>query len=524
MAEQAPEQAVTTAGRYRQIPLGNKPYASAYQSVGKEICRNLYMENTPSGFSKAPYYFLKVPGLKRWIDSDNGNLCRGIYATASGRIFYACGTSLYEASIPTQGGPAVRTYRGDILSFSGRVNFADNGDWLLFVDGQNGYQYDLNTDVLSVIGADGNDQSFPNGTEHITCIDTYFICAEPNTDTYYWSNPGYELNPESLFPNDRWIATNSGKKIAYPDSIKAVCQCNNMLWLFGSSSIECHYDTGDTTGQLWARYTGAIIEIGCIAQQSPARYLNNVYWIGGDAKTGSIGIFTNEGFLPKRISTRGIEQIMSGFMSIEDAFGFVYSQNGHAFYVLQFPTDQRTLVYDMVTDCWHERSRLDPDTGVSSCWQGAGFAFYRSLFVAGDLKSNGLFTIDADHFVNDDLRTATGHTQIQCEKTTPILFSNGVQQRIHEIQILASQGVGLPADDDRDTGRDPVLLVSMSRDFGNRWGNERAIPLGKIGEYAKRSRSLAWGMGRNILFRIRFTDPTEFILVGFVVNASPMER
>ena len=41
--------------------------------------------------------------------------------------------------------------------------------------------------------------------------------------------------------------------------------------------------------------------------------------------------------------------------TIADAIGFTYTQRGHKFYVLTFPTGGLTLVYDIAQGLWHER-------------------------------------------------------------------------------------------------------------------------------------------------------------------------
>lgn len=42
------------------LPLGAKPYSQPYNSVGKEICQNLYVETSTTETAKAQYYYIKI--------------------------------------------------------------------------------------------------------------------------------------------------------------------------------------------------------------------------------------------------------------------------------------------------------------------------------------------------------------------------------------------------------------------------------------------------------------------------------
>ena len=47
---------------------------------------------------------------------------------------------------------------------------------------------------------------------------------------------------------------------------------------------------------------------------------------------------------------------MGLYPMLSDAFGYCYSDGGHTFYVLTFPSGNATWVYDATTAMWHERS------------------------------------------------------------------------------------------------------------------------------------------------------------------------
>jgi hypothetical protein len=57
-------------------------------------------------------------------------------------------------------------------------------------------------------------------------------------------------------------------------------------------------------------------------------------------------------------------------------------------------------------------------------------------------------------------------------------------------------------------GFDPKLMVSMSRDAGYTYGPWRLISIGKQGEYRRRVKANGLGIGRNVVIKIQYSDPT----------------
>jgi hypothetical protein len=510
------------------ILIGNeRPYTSPYNSVGVEICHNLYTEISPTSTTKQPYYFIKIPGLRLLSPETSATSiggCRGLF-TASNNSTYICNSNKVMRLLEN----GSRELIGTIGTYTGNISFADNGTQMMIVDGMNGWIYDFTTATFTKITDQyfpgNNDQSAPNT---VVCIDTYFIVNIPSTNSYYWSNSYYQylddatqiyenFNPAVV--NGYWTPLQSGQKIARAGNILKVLDTNNMLWLFGNNSIEVHYNTGNPP-QIWARYQSAILEVGLAAKDSPARYANNIFWLGSD-KNGAIGVFVNDQYSPKRISTRGIEQIINLMPKYTDAVGYVYSQSGHTFYILQFLSAKKTLVFDIITGAWHERTYLDKDTGDLSCWKGMFSAFNFSENIVGDLDTDAYYWLDQQYYQNDD-PDGVGVNYIKCQKTTSILWSNGNRIKIHSIQPMLQQGTGTNINTVAGVGQDPTMQIAISRDSGNSYSTERMVSIGRMGQYGYRSRSLTWGIGRNIVFKLTVTDPVQVIIVGLLADVTPL--
>jgi hypothetical protein len=95
---------------------------------------------------------------------------------------------------------------------------------------------------------------------------------------------------------------------------------------------------------------GVFIEHGCVAKHSVAKHDLTVFWLSKD-KDGQGVVIAGKNYAAGRISTHAIEQEFSTYSRLDDAIGYTYQQGGHPFYVLSFPTANRTWVFDMATDC-----------------------------------------------------------------------------------------------------------------------------------------------------------------------------
>ena len=491
------------------IPLGDKPYSTAVISVGRELCENLYKEVSSSASAKAPYFYVKIPGLRLLSPQGSTSPCRGIFTASNFRTFVAAGTTfaeLFEDGSSSTISTALRTSTGP-------VSMSDNGVHLLLVDGTDGWILDYETGAFTRLDSSLDAQAgFPAGATHCRCIDTYFLANNPRTNQYGWSEPGDGLS---------WSGLNVGMKIGKPDNVIALEDCANMLWVVGMNSIEVHYDTGDYANQLWSRYQGAIIEVGCCARYSVARYANNVFWLGVDNR-GTVGVFTNDGFAPKRISERGIEQIIQRD-AYADCVAFTFAQNGHAFYVMQFPTADRTLVYDLTVGCWYNWTYLRAEDGTIHRWRGSFAAYNWSRNLLGDTDTDAVYWSDQAAYANDN-PDGSGVNYIRVVKTSPVGFQAGAWIRYNWFQPMFQPGMGLPYDTAQGVGSDPVAMVAWSNDSGATWSNERRVSLGRQGEYQKRSRVTMCGTSRNRQWRITVTDPSPVILVGLLAGVTALER
>lgn len=434
---------------------------------------NLYSVLDQEG--KSPIALYGTPGLTRFAETVTGS-GRGLYE-ASGRLFAVVANTLYEVS-----SAGVATNRGTLSSSSGAVSMADNGVQLAIVDGTYGYSFTLATNVFAQI----TDPDFP-AANRIAFQDGYFILNDSGTGEF-WVTSLYGTDVDPLD-----FATAEGA----PDPIVSLICDHRELWLLGDESTEVWYNSGNADFP-FERIGGAFIETGCAAAQSVAKMDNAVFWLSAD-KRGQGHVMRAQGYQPQIISTRAVEFAIQGYATISDAVAYTYQQEGHAFYVLNFPSADRTWVYDAATNLWHERMYWD---GAEHRHRGAAYALCFSRHLVLDHSNGRIYELDLDAYTDDgDEIRAIRRTQHQHAQGKRLFWS--------ELQIDIEAGVGLVS----GQGSDPQMMLRWYDDGGKTFSSEHWRDMGAIGEYKKRAIWRRLGQSRDRVYELTISDPVKRVIV-----------
>lgn len=443
---------------------------------------NLYPQVDESGVGKNIASLFSTPGLKLAYDL-GANPVRESLTTSLGRVFVVSGSTLFELF---QDGTNMN--RGTLATSTGPVGMAENGEMIMLVDGPNGYGYDLSGNTFSTLS------DFPGGVT-IAFQDGYFIFNQPNSQTFYITG----LFADTVDPLDFASAEGS------PDLLMSLLSDHRELWLFGSQSTEVWFNSGDPLFP-FSRIDGAFITHGTIAAGSPAALDNTIYWLGQDA-TGLGMVWKAAGYQPVRASTHSMEQAIARYPRIDDATSFSYQQDGHAFYVLNFPSGNATWVYDAATQLWHERAYtpIGPSIGL---WRHradnhtVGFGKH----LVGDFENGKIYQLDTQTF-NDN---GNAITRI---RTAP--YVNNELKNLFISRMQLDMHLGLQADGDAII---PQAMLQWSDDGGNTWSNELWISLGKIGNNLARAIWRRLGRTRQRVFRVTITDDVFVAIVNAYID------
>jgi len=455
------------------------------QSVNVDCQRslNLFPEVNELGTGKEGEVAALVPTPgKRLLLTLTGTPTRGGWRASNGEFFVVGGDKLYRVSSAW-----VATELGTLLTSSGPVSIADNGEHVVVVDGTYGYSWTIDTSAFAQI----TDPDFP-GADVVTFQDGYFIFNKINTQQFFIS----DLNGIGFDALD--IASAEGS----PDLLKSVSSLNQQLYLFGSQSLEVWYNSGDADFP-FQRISGAVIDVGCVAEHSVAKLLDSLFWLGGD-DTGNGVVYRTQGNKAQRVSTPAIEAVIRGLDAddIADARAWAYQQGGHHFYCLNIPGAASTWCFDASTNLWHERA-------YNNLWslerdRADWHAVAHGLNVVGDYEDGRIYALDPEYYTD-------GGTSIVRERTSPHV-SKGLNRLFHSrFQLDMETGVGI---DGSGQGSDPQVMLQYSDDGGSSWSTERWTGCGAIG--ARKTRVI-WnrlGSSRDRVYRIRIADPVKTVLIG----------
>jgi len=391
------------------------------------------------------------------------------------------GNVLYELSASW-----VATSRGSIGTSTGMATILDNGLQLGVFDGQFGWVLDLTTNAFTRITAEG----FPNGTNSAAYQDGFVLAIFPGSGKFGISGLSDMLAWDALD-----VATAEG----LPDNLVAVIDVQRIAYFLGTDSMEAWSNTGGADFP-FARIEGSFVETGCAAAGSVVKIDNGFAFLANDRR-GTIAVYQVSG--PSSITPISNTAVATEFSkyTVSDAKAFGFNFSGHTFYVISFPTDQRTWVYDYSSQAWTEWLYWDGEEYErhrANC-----FSLMNGKLVVGDWESGKLYALDADNY------TDAGQT-IRALRSTAILSDS--EQRVYTacLQIVMEQGVGTQT----GQGQSPRLMLRTSDDGGRTFKNERTAPVGKAGEYAGRTMFWRLGMARNRVFEVSITDPVKRVFLG----------
>lgn len=463
-------------------------YTSQSVNVDCQRCVNLFPEINALGTGKEREVasLVPTPGLRLLVTLPESPV-RGLWCASNGELYAVGGSKFYSLD-----SNFAATERGSLNSSSGYVSMADNGTYVVFVDGTDGYTWNMSTDTYAEI----TDPDWP-GADLVTYQDGYFIFNEPESQNWFISG----INDITIDPLD--FAPAEGN----PDNVVGVISANQNVYVFGDKSLEVFYNSGDADFP-FTRIQGAVVDIGCSAPFSIAKISGLVFFLGGDANGTGI-IYQSEGYHPRRISTSSIEAVIKDMSAenIASSKGWTYQKGGHVFYCLNLTGTRSTWVYDATTQFWHERTYTD--LWFLDRHRADNHSVAYGISVVGDYSNGNIYELDPDTYYDEV--TDGVHTAIARIRTAPHLTKGLKFVRHNSFELDLETGVGLSG---TSQGSDPQAMLRWSDDGGHTWSNEYWVAIGKIGKYRTRAKWNRLGSARDRVYEIRITDPVKVVLIG----------
>lgn len=170
---------------------------------------------------------------------------------------------------------------------------------------------------------------------------------------------GFTMTVNSITDDDSFNSLSFASKAGFPDDVLALIAVHRELWIFGRQTTEIWADAGNPIFP-FAPESGIFLQNGIVAPYSLTKSGLTPLWLGQD-QNGLAVIYQGISYEAVRISTHAIEVAIQAYATLSDAQGYVIQFNGHDMYVLNFPTEDVTWAFDLVTRLWSEWSSLGSD-------------------------------------------------------------------------------------------------------------------------------------------------------------------
>lgn len=329
----------------QQIPLdiaGSTAFGR-YPKISSEQTFNMFV---------ADGWLVPFAGYK--FSANLGGNGRGLLVSTRANLMFAVAGSNFISISPNLGVMVL----GQLATSTGDVFLAEDlAHNIAICDKQKIYVYNYSLGgslTLAFTDTIGNPLDFT--PTYIAMQDTRFIATDTVNSKWRLSDPTGAPSGRINFPSGASVSPPGGAFTgtfqSKPDAPIAVIPFpsrGNTLLINGSLHTEQWFDIG---AQLfpYQKNTSFNIDYGCINATTIAYLDNLVAWVGINERTGPVIIFSN-GQDATQISNDGINYKLATLKEPGSAYGWIFRQDGHLFYVVTFydPLDNFSIAYDFTT-------------------------------------------------------------------------------------------------------------------------------------------------------------------------------
>ena len=258
-----------------------------------------------------------------------------------------------------------------------------------------------------------------------------------------------------------WIAINVFTSEASPDNLISLYVNKRTIILGGTLSTEFWFNDGITP---FSRIQGTTTARGLIAPYSSVIVNETVYFL--DDKRRLVRL---DGTSPVILST-SFDKTIKNFSIVNDLLMDYITVDGRNFVILSFPTEDRTLVYDLQSDTWCEWDFWDSSINSTRRFIGNCYTYARAWnkHIFGRINNSQIYEMSSSTFADEGV-------DIHFKKITGNI-DHGVPNKrktSYSLTLLLKTGVGLG----QGGNNLPYLLVRWKDDNKTGWSNYRYVSL-----------------------------------------------
>lgn len=302
------------------------------------------------------------------------------------------------------------------------------------------------------------------------------IIIPADGEAYYWSDP--------LTTTIGALSFTSAE--SQPDRLRDALFIDDVLILFGGTTVEFHPNTGDADLP-FQPLEGRVFEVGIRATGCATAFGATFAWVTSKGQiciSDPANIITNAGLEAKIAASTNCRL-------------FTFFIEGGEFLALRL--DHETQVYSARSRMWSEFASWQQTNWLAQC-HAAG--------VFGSATGGETFTWASDH---EEVRSILERRF----RAGVVINAGGIPINNIRLRVNAGQTPYVEGD-----YTDPTIEARISRDGGNTWGEWKPRHLGVMGEYRKRVewRALGLASAPGFMAEFRVTDPVPLRISDVLVN------
>lgn len=428
-------------------------YRSQSVNADCQTTMNLYPESDESGLGNSAIVMYHTPGTKLFAGLPEGPV-RGQFAQTYGekRGFVVAGGGLYELLPETPPGWKLIGKLNNGVSDGSTVSMvANSASQLLICSMGVLYVFNFGTNVLTAPIADLGPYS------RVFFLDGFFLALIANSQKYQFS---------ALEDGTTWSDLDVVQVEVFTDNIVGGIVDHEEFWTMGETQSLPNETSSDFNNPFTAVKQG-VIQQGLGAVDSIVQLDNTVMWIGKNQQGQGVG-WRLQGYTPTRITTHAIEtawQNKKEYPTIADAIGYAYQDQGHSFWVIYFPSADKTWVYDVATNLWHERGKWEANLGKFTAHRSRNYMFWQGKHLVGDWKTGNVYEMSIEYNYDLIALDGTGGDFIRRLRRAPHVSTEQQWMYHEELQIFLEAGLGPPI----NLAPDGTQYIYVSDELGAVW-------------------------------------------------------
>ncbi len=471
---------------------------SIYQDCQELINWYIEIDPTKPEGERGRYSFYPMPGLTTLCTPAVGEV-RGLGVSPDGTQMIAIIGNIVYRIDSTYASIAV----GTMMSGTGPVNITDNSASAYFVDAYGRYYYTwASGDFAQLPGGDG---TWVGGTR-ADVADGFILYGNPSGSQAFSATYPYGSSIDGTGRTSP--AGVYGVKSGSGDLLQCLIVNNRLVYLLGAQSSEVWINSGSAPFS-FTLVPGTSTQTGIVAPYSVAGFgqpPEQTFCFLGQSDTGGGVVYQAKGFNFERVSTHAVESDIQGGV-LTDAIGYSFQMGGHVFYVIVFPTQNKTWVYDDTTKQWAKWLSLDANSNFQRT-RVQCTSYFQGRVVGGDYQNGRIYALSPTVYTESE-------STIRRLRRAPHLVSDFRQVAYKAFQVAFQPGVGLTL----GQGNDPQVMLRWSDDGGSTWSNEHWTSIGAQGLYKNRAIWRRLGTARDRVFEVSITDPVKAVIVSAELQA-----